>query len=168
MKNLIWLLPLAIILLGPKCRSSSTTSGCNNGELRFEPPTFVLGQKFTSIGQIYNDGHGLSVNINSMTSSGSFGSGEIIKKPPHPFGTQQILHLNNAVLNIDLKRGTEKVEFEYLEKSGIVNLGAHGGVTYIGSMYTMPASMLSNGVKTTKSSVKEFFNPQVPTLFTNS
>lgn len=120
--------------------------------------------KFAAPGQVYNNRHGLYAGINSITfPSGlkGFNYGEIVSNPPHAFGTGQILRMNNTVLIFDLQQNTQKAEFEYLDEGGTINFGARGGANiYIGTMYAMPANMIINGLKITKSNVRHIKNPQ--------
>jgi hypothetical protein len=148
--------------------SGMVAGRCNKGALGFEDPTpgatFTLGMSYSYPVQIYNSGDGLSTNIVEITlATGTkfFGSGEIVNISPHPFGSGQMIRLNNTVLNFDLRRTTHKAEFEYLDQGGTINLGARGAAnTYVGSMYAMPTSMVINGVRITKSNVKYFLNSQ--------
>jgi hypothetical protein len=179
MKKRRWLVPVFTVLgirylVWPSLSkwfpkpSGRVAARCNRGALRFEDPTpgatFTLGMSYTKPVQIYNSGNGLVANISEiMFSTGAplFVSGDIVKNPSHPFGTGQMIRLNNAVLKFDLKRNTHKAEFEYLEQGGTINLGARGAAnTYVGSMYAMPTSMVINGVTITKSNVKDFLNSQ--------
>src|SRR5437660_1244736 len=142
MNKLISLLPL-IVLVGiacfvlPSCRNLGTPlrqvrpigvpALCKKGDSRFETPTFTLGQKYGGPGPVYNNGKGLSVNIEAITQRTGqkfFGFGDIVVSPPHPFGNGQMIHLNVCVLSFDLPQGTHKVEFDYLDQGGTINLGA--------------------------------------------
>jgi hypothetical protein len=155
----IWLSPL-VAFLGTSCL---LLSSCCIADLRFQPPTFTAGKHYSSPDLVYNNGNGLSVNIGDLIStsgSTSFGFGEIIASPPHPFGTGQMIHLGGTALYFDLTQGTRHVEFEYLDQGGLINLRPSGGPKlYTGNMWTMPASSVINGITVTKSSVIDFSNP---------
>jgi hypothetical protein len=89
------------------------------------------------------------------------GHSEILNTPPHPFGTNQVIRMNNDVLNFDLTQNTLHAEFEYLDQGGTINLSAHGsGGMYIGNMSAMPVNMIINGVSVTKTNVQNILNAQ--------
>ena len=139
-------------------------STCKKGELDFEAPTFTLGQQFTVVSSsVYNNGNGLAVSTaNFMHASGatSFNQSEITK-PPHPFGSGQVMRMNNTALNFDLERETTTAMFEYLDEGGTINLNAKGSASmYVGSMYTMPTVQVIGGVTIKKSNVQDILNPQ--------
>jgi hypothetical protein len=179
MKKRSWLVPVVAVLgirylVWPSLSkwfprpSGGVAARCIRGALGFEDPTpgatFTLGMSYSNPVQIYNSGNGLAANISEITfATGSklFGSGDIVNNPSHPFGTGQMIRLNNTVLKFDLRRNTHKAEFEYLEQGGTINLGARGAAnTYVGTMYAMPTSMVINGVTIIKSNVKDFLNSQ--------
>jgi len=161
MKKLTLLLLCIIAVIITGCPNPAT---CSKGELRFENPPFVLGTTYSSPGSLYNNGMGLTASLNKITlASGlqGFNHSNILNNPPHPFGTNQVIRMNNTVLSFDLAQNTQKVEFEYLDQGGTINLGAKGTAhLYIGNMYIMPASMVINGVSITKSGVSDILNPQ--------
>lgn len=162
MKQSICLFTFAIALFCTGCLKPPIA--CVKGELRFEAPIFPLGKTYTALGLVYNNGNGLAVGIDSLTyTSGlrGFNQSEILQGPSLPFGTGQVLRMNNTRLNFDLKQGTQKAEFEYLDQGGTINLGARNATgMYIGGMYAMPASMVINGVTVKKSNVQNILNPQ--------
>jgi hypothetical protein len=80
-KKLIWLSPVvALVSIGCflllSCRNLGPPLGhvppigvptlCYKADLRFEAPTFALAQKYGGPGQVYNNGKGLSVNIEAI------------------------------------------------------------------------------------------------------
>ena len=139
-------------------------STCTKGNLSFEAPTFILGQQFTVVSSsVYNNGHGLAAGMANFTptlGATSFYQSEITK-PPYPFGTGQVMRMNNTSLNFDLERATTTAQFEYLDQSETINLGVKGsGGMYIGNMSSMPTVQTINGVTIKKSNVKDILNPQ--------
>jgi len=162
MKKLIWLLLFPIVILLTGCPPNPVS--CGKGQLDFEPPSFVLSTAYTSPGFLYNNGNGLAVVLDSITyQSGlhGFNHSDILNAAPHPFGTNQIIRMNNTVLSFDLKQYTRNVEFEYLDQGGTINLSAHGSANmYIGNIGAMPSTLISNGVTVTKSNVTVLTNPQ--------
>ena len=134
-------------------------STCTIGELDFETPTFTLGQTFTSPGSIYSVNRITAVLDAHTQVSGatSFNQSEITK-PPYPFGTNQVMRMNNTALSFDFG-GVKEVQFEYLDLGGTINLGAKGsGSMYIGNMSSMPAVQIINGVTIKKINVTDVLN----------
>lgn len=160
MKKLRWLsAALAAILAAGYFLWFQKKPSCNRGELRFETPQFSLGTTYNVPGQIYSEINGFSVEIEDIIVPPQtlFISGEIQTNPPHPFGNGQMLLLNNAVLNFDLRQNTRKVEFEYLVMGGTINLGTVKSATlHTGTMSSLPASI--NGVVITRSNIQDITN----------
>ncbi len=166
MKKQFWIpASLAALLAASYFLWLQKTPTCVRGELRFESPQFPLGRKYTTSTQIYNDGKGLAANIVKLTTQISppvtfFNFGEIQSTPPHPFGNKQVIRLNTTSLVFDLRQNTKKVEFDYLDKGGTINLGIVVDPSlYIGSMYLLPSPLTIRGVTITKSNVQDITNP---------
>ena len=161
MKKLTRISLFLITVLVTGCFPKPTT--CKNGELRFETPPFTLGTVYSSPSAVYNNGNGLAAvlaNITLSSGSQSFGHSDILNAAPFPFGTNQIIRMNNTVLSFDLKSGTHYAEFEYLDQGGTINLGANGSANlYVGSISAMPVSLIINGVTIMKKNVTVLNNP---------
>ena len=162
MKKLTVILPFIVTFFEIGC--NPTPSACVKGYLDFETPTFVLGTVYNSPGFLYNSSNGLAVALIKFTSvagSQTFNQSKILQPPPFPFGTGNVLRMNNTALNFDLKQGTQKASFEYLDQGGTINLGAHGsGNLYIGNMSALPVNIVINGVTIDKSNVHDILNAQ--------
>jgi hypothetical protein len=158
MQKLALLISLTIVIHNGGCSST-----CDRGALDFEGVPFPAGTVYKAPAQIYNSGNGLSANISDitlLTGMQTFGSGEIVSKTPHPFGTGQVIHMSRTVLVFDLRQNTQKAEFQYLDQGGTINIGARSGANlFIADKYKMLASMVINGVKITKSKVQDYLNP---------
>ena len=137
-------------------------STCTKGNLDFEAPTFTLGQQFTVVSSpVYNNGNGLAVstaNFTHVSGATSFNLSEITT-PPHPFGSGQVMRMNNTALSFDLEKETTTASFDYLDEGGTINFRAQG-VVYTGSMYSMPTVQTISGVTVKKSNVLDILNPQ--------
>lgn len=160
MKKLFWLsAAVAALLAAGYFLWFQKKPTCTKGELRFETPQFSLGTTYNVPGQIYSETNGFSVGIEDIIVPPQtlFISGEIQTNPPHPFGNGQMIQLNNAVLNFDLRQNTRKVEFEYLVIGGAINFGAaQSAKLHIATMSSLPGSI--NGVAITRSNVVDITN----------
>jgi hypothetical protein len=154
----------SFLLLLIICTGCPPQSNCLKGELKFEPPSFASGTVNRTQGSFYNNGTGLYALLIDLSYSPGvteFKHASIVSTPPHPFGTSQVLRLNNSALSFDLTVATQNVKFEYLYEGGIINLGAKGNTNiYIGPLGDMPAPLIINGVTIWKTNVHDILNPQ--------
>jgi hypothetical protein len=160
MKTLNCLLCISIVVALISCRPNQ--NNCVKGMIDFETPLFTI-QEYTQPLNLYNVG-GLAMNLGNFTMvNGSivFHTGSVVAFAPQPSGNGQVFHLNNTSLNFDLPTQTTKIELEYLDFGGTINIGAHGNSNpYIGNLSALPPNLSINGVDVTRYNMQDIQNPQ--------